>query len=110
MGRILLLELSPPRRRVLQAMLTLEGHQVTVSTDGKAAAEEIGARLGLSGFPLEKARRQAQAFPRSRLEKAYSCLLETDLAIKTGRLSGELALDLLVAELGCSPHGRGTTG
>ena len=62
--------------------------------------EEIGARLGLSGFPLEKARRQAQAFPRSRLEKAYTSLLETDLAIKTGRLSGELALDLLTAELG----------
>ena len=43
MGRILLLELSPPRRRVLQAMLTLEGHQVTVSTDGKAAPEAIGS-------------------------------------------------------------------
>ncbi len=34
-----------------------------------------------------------------RLKEAYQILLETDLAIKTGRLKDELALDLLVAEL-----------
>jgi len=59
---------------------------------------ELGERLGLSGYPLEKSLAQAR-FPRSRLEGAYYKILGTDLAIKTGRLSGELALDLMVAEL-----------
>jgi hypothetical protein len=34
-----------------------------------------------------------------RLEQVYHKLLETDLAIKRGMWKGELALDLLVAEL-----------
>jgi DNA polymerase III delta subunit len=33
------------------------------------------------------------------LERAYDRLLETDLAIKTGKLPDDLALDLLVVEL-----------
>jgi len=60
--------------------------------------KELGERLGLSGYPLEKALAQAR-FPRPRLEGAYYKVLETDLAIKTGKLPGELAMDLLVAEL-----------
>ena len=34
-----------------------------------------------------------------RLEQVYRKLLETDLSIKRGTLRGELALDLLVADL-----------
>ncbi len=60
--------------------------------------KELGEKLGLFGYPLEKALGQAR-FPHPRLEGAYYKVLETDLAIKTGKLPGELALDLLVAEL-----------
>jgi DNA polymerase-3 subunit delta len=60
--------------------------------------KELGERLGLSDYPLEKTLAQAR-FPRPRLEMAYYKILGTDLAIKTGKLSGELALELLVAEL-----------
>jgi DNA polymerase III delta subunit len=34
-----------------------------------------------------------------RLREVYNKLLETDLAIKTGKYDGELALNLLVADL-----------
>ncbi len=35
-----------------------------------------------------------------RLKEVYHRLLEADLSIKTGEFDGELALDLLIAELG----------
>lgn len=61
---------------------------------------EIQNRLGLPpGYPLRKTLAHAVGHPMERLREAYSKLLETDLAIKTGILKDELALDLLVAEL-----------
>jgi DNA polymerase III delta subunit len=35
-----------------------------------------------------------------RLREVYHKLLEADIAIKTGKMDGEIALDILVAELG----------
>jgi DNA polymerase III delta subunit len=35
----------------------------------------------------------------ARLKEVYHQLLETDLAIKTGRYNAELALNILIAEL-----------
>lgn len=70
---------------------------------------EIGARLGLrSDFAMSKVASQAQGYPMERLEQVYRSLLETDIAIKMGKVEGDLALDLLVANL-CqmaspSPH------
>jgi len=55
-------------------------------------------------FVLRKSKEQARKHTTERLESVYRKLLETDLSIKTGRLrgdKGELALDLLVADL-CS--------
>ncbi len=61
---------------------------------------EAQDRLGLtSGYALQKTLAQAGSYSMERLKEAYQILLETDLAIKTGRLKDELALDLLVAEL-----------
>jgi DNA polymerase-3 subunit delta len=63
---------------------------------------EIQDRLGLtSEFALRKTLDQAQRYPLGRLRKVYDKLLETDLAIKTGKYEGGLALNLLIAEL-CS--------
>lgn len=62
---------------------------------------EIQNRLGLSSdFLLRKAWEQADRYSPARLRELYRKLLECDLAIKTGKLDGELALDVLVAELG----------
>jgi DNA polymerase-3 subunit delta len=62
---------------------------------------EIQSRLGLvSDFVLRKALEQADRYSLARLKEVYHKLLEADLSIKTGRLDPELALDILVAELG----------
>lgn len=61
---------------------------------------EIQDRLGLtSEFALRKTLDQAQRYPLGRLREVYDKLLETDLAIKTGKYEGGLALNLLIAEL-----------
>lgn len=64
---------------------------------------EIRSRLEpTSDYGLEKAIRQAKAYTLERVKKTYQKLLEADIAIKTGKYDGDLALDLLVVELGQS--------
>jgi DNA polymerase-3 subunit delta len=59
-------------------------------------------RLGLkSSYPLDKTLRQAKLYDFEGVKRAYDKLLETDLAIKTGKYSDKLALELLVTELAC---------
>ena len=61
---------------------------------------EIQSKLGLpSEFALDKTLEQASRYPLERLKQAYDRLLETDIAIKTGKYNGELALNMLIAEL-----------
>ncbi len=69
---------------------------------GKSTVE-IQNRLGLtSDFVLRKASEQSGRYSLARLKEVYHELLEADLAIKTGKYDGELALNILVAEL-CQP-------
>jgi DNA polymerase-3 subunit delta len=66
----------------------------------KMPEPEIQSRLGLkSEFPFRKTLEQAQRFPLERLKAVYLRILEADLAIKTGRYDGGLALNLLIADL-----------
>jgi DNA polymerase-3 subunit delta len=67
------------------------------------AVSTIAKRAGLHPFVAEKAQRQAMNFSMGQLEVIYARLLETDLAIKTGRIEDVLALDTLVAAL-CGPQ------
>ncbi|MDH4299919.1 MAG: DNA polymerase III subunit delta, partial [Dehalococcoidia bacterium] len=63
---------------------------------------QIQDRLGLkSSYSLDKTLSQARLYDFENVKRAYDKLLETDLAIKTGRYSDKLALELLVAELAC---------
>lgn len=63
-------------------------------------ASMIKNRLGIaSDYTMTKALEQSKRYSLRRLEQVYRKLLETDLAIKRGVWKGELALDLLVAEL-----------
>ena len=67
----------------------------------KKSRTDIQNKLGLtSDFVLNKAWEQADRYSPARLREVYHRLLETDLSIKTGRLEGELALNILIAELG----------
>ena len=61
---------------------------------------EIQGKLGLTAeFALRKTLEQAARYPLARLKEVYRKLLETDLSIKTGKYEGELALNILIAEL-----------
>jgi DNA polymerase-3 subunit delta len=62
---------------------------------------EIQSKLGLtSDFQVRKAWDQSEKYSPARLHELYHRLLDTDESIKTGRLEGEIALEMLVAELG----------
>jgi DNA polymerase-3 subunit delta len=63
---------------------------------------QIQDRLGLkSSYSLDKTLGQAKLYDFEGVKRAYDRLLETDLAIKTGKYSDKLALELLVTELAC---------
>ncbi len=61
---------------------------------------EIMGRLEMnSPFVLRRTLEQASRYTLPRLKEVYHKLLETDLAIKTGRYDAELAINILIAEL-----------
>ena len=61
---------------------------------------EIQHRLGITQeFAFRKTLEQASRYSLPRLRGVYHHLLEADLSIKTGKYGGELALNILVAEL-----------
>lgn len=90
----------------LLAMLARQMRLIVRARDLKArkvADTEIRSRLGIAQeFVLRKTLEQAQRYTLPRLKQVYQYLLETDLAIKTGKYEGELALNILLAEL-CQP-------
>ncbi len=66
----------------------------------KRSSTEIQNRLGLtSEFVLRKTTELADRYPWRRLKEMYHKLLEADLSIKTGKYDGELALNILIADL-----------
>jgi DNA polymerase-3 subunit delta len=85
-------------------MLSRQVHMIVRAKELKSQGEpevEIQNRLGLSSeFALRKTLEQSARYPLSRVIEVYHKLLETDLAIKTGKYDGELALNILIAELG----------
>lgn len=65
--------------------------------------QQIQDKLGLtSNYALDKTLSQAKLYDFEHIKRAYDKLLETDLAIKTGKYNDQLALELLVAELATS--------
>jgi len=54
---------------------------------------------GLHPFVVRKSYELAQKFSLSELKKIYQKIFEIDLAIKTGKIEPEIALDLLITEI-----------
>ncbi len=82
--------------------------QVKEMRERKKSRGEIQTKLGLtSDFLLNKAWEQANKYSLDRLREVFHRLIETDLSIKTGKLEGEIALEILVTELG--QHGAVST-
>ena len=98
----------PPQ--LLAFMLVRQYRQLLLTKsllEQRLSPEQIGSQLGLSGFPLRKAIDTAGRYPPDRLETAYRKLLASDVAVKTGVLDIDVALELLVVEL--SELGRSRT-
>lgn len=85
-------------------MLSRQVRLILQMKDMRAQGEsrsEIQSKLGLtSDFVLRKAWEQADGYSPARVRELYHRLLETDISIKTGRMDGEIALSILVADLG----------
>lgn len=61
---------------------------------------QIKSKLGINApYFWQKVQGQANRYSLERLKNIYQKLLETDLAIKTGKYNDELALNLLISEL-----------
>lgn len=63
------------------------------------STEDIAAEIGVHPYPIKKITPQAKHFNLPQLKRIYHQLSDLDQAIKTGRLEGKLALDLLIASL-----------
>lgn len=61
------------------------------------APTSLSQAIGVHPFVAKKLTEQVRAFSIDQLEAIYRYLLDTDLAIKTGKVEGALALDLLIA-------------
>jgi DNA polymerase-3 subunit delta len=73
--------------------------QVKELADQGMGQDAIARQIGLHSFPTGKAMAQAQRYTPQQLARIYDRLLDTDVAIKTGKMDGLLALNLLVVEL-----------
>jgi DNA polymerase III subunit delta len=60
---------------------------------------EIQTKLGLADFPLRKTIDQAEKYTMDQMKRFYEKLLETDISIKSGEYTDDLALNILVIEL-----------
>jgi DNA polymerase III subunit delta len=67
--------------------------------DKKTPYQEIPKRSGLHPFVVKKTYWQVQKFSLLQLKKIYKKIFQIDLAIKTGKIDQETALDVLVAGL-----------
>ena len=73
--------------------------QVQELAQGGAAKDEVAKLLGMHPYPTGKAIDQARRYTPHQLLNIYDRLLDTDVAIKTGQMDANLALDLIVVEL-----------
>jgi DNA polymerase III subunit delta len=74
--------------------------QIKEMKNQKKTAFEIQSKVGItSPYAWEKMSGRSARYTPERLKEIYQSLLKTDLSIKTGRLDGDLGLNILVADL-----------
>jgi DNA polymerase-3 subunit delta len=89
------------------AMLARQLRLVVRARELKNAGQpenSIQGALGLADYPFRKTIEQASRYSMPRLKQFYHRLLDTDLAIKTGKYDDELALTILVSDLCSQPR------
>ena len=65
----------------------------------RVGQEEMGRRMGVRGYPLQKTLEQAPRFTEQRLAAAHRLLAEADERMKSGGARDEVVLDLLLSDL-----------
>jgi len=87
----------------LLAMLARQMRLIVRAKDlgnSRISGSELRNRLGIPNeYAARKTLEQAERYSLPRIKYVYGKLLETDLAIKTGKYDPELALGILVAEV-----------
>ena len=86
----------------LQVMIARQLRNLIRSTELlelHASQEQIADATGLRGFPLTKLMKQARQINRPAAEAALCDVEAADFAVKSGRMTAELALELLVCQL-----------
>jgi DNA polymerase III subunit delta len=90
----------PPQILALLARQIQMLIQVRELKKARRPAAEIQTRLGIfSSFVWDKLSARSEKYTLEKLITIYRSLLETDLAIKTGKLEADLAVNILVADL-----------
>ncbi len=98
--RRLLAEGEPPLR-----VLSMIARQYRILLGVKALVgrgmreREIASELGMARYPVKKALGEVHRFTYERLVRSHDLILETDRAIKSGEISADVAVELLVASL-----------
>ena len=86
-------------------VITMIGRQIRLLLLAKelraqrVSPREMGQRLKLPGFAVDRAQRQEARLPYERLTRMHRQLVDTDLAMKTTGVDDQLALELLIAEM-----------
>ena len=86
----------------LLVMIARQTRLLLLAKDLKAngvPSAEMGRRLRLSGFPLRKTLEQEGRLTAERLVDMHRKLLEADLAMKSGAVAENTALDTLIADV-----------
>lgn len=84
----------------LMAAQTRSLMQVKAMAERGMRAPQIAQTAGMPPFVVEKSLTLARQFTAAQLEIAHRALLESDVALKTSRMTPELALDLLTLQFG----------
>lgn len=91
---------SPLGIVALTAFTTRSLLQVKSLAERGMRPAQIAQAAGMAPFVVEKSLAAARRFSFAQLEAAHRSLLEIDTALKSSRMTPELALDLLVIEFG----------
>lgn len=86
----------------ISAMVQRTYRQLAVARqmlDEGASGKEIGQRVGLTGFPLEKLLERASRCTPQMIRDAYARMVQADSDIKRGVYDDQLSLELLVTDL-----------
>jgi len=98
--KLLMNGVVPPQILVLVARQVRILIQIKQLKSLKKPLAEMQSQVGIfSPFVWDKTSRRAEKYTLERLKEIYRSILAADLAIKTGKYEGDLALDVLVAEL-----------